>query len=795
MQQTLKTLRNKIVLLVTAFVLVTSSSMTVAPFLFTQTASAISASNTIYDALPDVSVPTNYASVGYQATSMSEFGDAIHLADANRTLDTVTATLSDWAKYSTYSSNPTYAANTATWSHDITLNIYSSHLGANGAPDTLLRTTTQNFDIPWRPESDPTCGSTSNGAGWKVGATCYNFSGLSSNIVFDVSSLNIVAPSDIIVGIAYNTQTRGYAPIGAPGPYDSLNLAVPDGQVVSVGSDVSADEVFQNTSHGPFYTDGGAAGVGIFRKDTAWSPYGTVALKVTAQALSAPTIVAPANNSYTTNPSFDNIFTKVAGAATYQYETTYNNGANSYADTSASSNYDLSGTNVVRHNNGAPEATYKWRVRAVDAVGNPGAWSDYSYVTVDKTVPTTPSLTYPTNNGYLTGNNFYFDWTDATDATPLTYEFQSSQSSTTSSGVLTNGVWNNIAHGAPDRNNLTTSTIHSSGANGTWYWQVRAIDAAGNKSAWTPVWKMTIDMQAPTAPVLSAATSGGQSLTSGDVTSSYSIVANWAASSSDIVKYLYKYWNAIPGNPYDAAHPYVVEQAGTTRSGVFNQGEGTHYIQIFAIDAAGNTSAGSNVFAIIYDVTAPVVTIDQASLSGATPTITGTVDDATAEVTVTIDGTDYTATNNGDGTWGYVVTSALASGSHTVNANAADNAGNASLPVNTSFSVASVLGTSTTTGVATSGPITPLALVNVNEPTTSFDQTAADTTETPEVLAAETTVANINDIAAIESATDTETTASDQFLDMAWYWWLLIAAAVVGFIWWMIAARRSRDDT
>jgi len=32
------------------------------------------------------------------------------------------------------------------------------------------------------------------------------------------------------------------------------------------------------------YTEGGTAGVGIFRQDTNWSPNGTVAIKITASA-------------------------------------------------------------------------------------------------------------------------------------------------------------------------------------------------------------------------------------------------------------------------------------------------------------------------------------------------------------------------------------------------------------------------------------------------------------------------------------------------------------------------------
>ena len=80
------------------------------------------------------------------------------------------------------------------------------------------------------------------------------------------------------------------------------------------------------------------------------------------------------------------------------------------------------------------------------------------------------------------------------------------------------------------------------------------------------------------------------------------------------------------------------------------------------------------------DLTAPVVTIDPLSTPDSTPALTGTVDDATAEVTVTINGNQFTATNNGDGTWilaDNTINPALLNGTYDVLATATDPAGNA----------------------------------------------------------------------------------------------------------------------
>ncbi len=151
-----------------------------------------------------------------------------------------------------------------------------------------------------------------------------------------------------------------------------------------------------------------------------------------------------------------------------------------------------------------------WEVRVLDASSavvsnvdsaNYTITTDPSALPCDAVAPALPIHQYPSNNGIINTNDFYFQWTDVTDA--VEYEFQSSTNpAVNGDGVLTTGVWNNKLNGSGDQSYLTESEIHSVGANGTWYWQVRARDAAGNWSAWTSPWTMTIDMVAPAAPVI-----------------------------------------------------------------------------------------------------------------------------------------------------------------------------------------------------------------------------------------------------------------------------------------------------
>ena len=82
--------------------------------------------------------------------------------------------------------------------------------------------------------------------------------------------------------------------------------------------------------------------------------------------------------------------------------------------------------------------------------------------------------------------------------------------------------------------------------------------------------------------------------------------------------------------------------------------EGTFEVIATATDAAGNSGldATSNELTIdIPDVTPPTVTIDALDTFDRSPELTGTIDDPTATIVVSVGGSDFGATNNGDGTW------------------------------------------------------------------------------------------------------------------------------------------------
>jgi hypothetical protein len=224
-----------------------------------------SAGTAVYNNIPSP-LPPNVPSLGFQATQTAEFGDNVALAGTARRARSATVLMSSWALHSDYPTMPV-----AGYLHPITLNIYNvNNTDPQPALGSLIATVTQTFLIPWRPAADPTC---PGGTAWRAGdGACYN--GFAFTIEFDLWSPALTLPDELIFGVAFNTNTWGYQPIGVPGPYESLNVGLAVAPPPpSVGSDVEPDALFWNTKTAANYADNGAGGTGTFRRDTGWTPY------------------------------------------------------------------------------------------------------------------------------------------------------------------------------------------------------------------------------------------------------------------------------------------------------------------------------------------------------------------------------------------------------------------------------------------------------------------------------------------------------------------------------------------
>jgi len=233
------------------------------------TAGASSAATAVYSNLPKP-LPGNVQSVGFQATSAAELGGQIQMT-ASATNPTVTVGMSSWACQSGGATDGScVSSHGSTFNVPITLNIYE--VGAENSVGAKLVTLTQNFAVPYRPSANLTkC--VGNG-GWFKQGNCFHgklfklkFAKLGSK------KAPVALPEKVIVSVAFNTFTHGYAPTGVEGPYDSLNVALTEplkaGEEVApfAGSDPAPADYYYNSTFGPFYCDEGAGGTGTFRLD------------------------------------------------------------------------------------------------------------------------------------------------------------------------------------------------------------------------------------------------------------------------------------------------------------------------------------------------------------------------------------------------------------------------------------------------------------------------------------------------------------------------------------------------
>ncbi|WP_052787712.1 Ig-like domain-containing protein, partial [Acinetobacter baumannii] len=184
--------------------------------------------------------------------------------------------------------------------------------------------------------------------------------------------------------------------------------------------------------------------------------------------------------------------------------------------------------------------------------------------------------------------------------------------------------------------------------------KVTFTDAAGNSSSVNDTHTYTVDTVAPNAPVLNPINAtdpvSGQAEPGSTVTVTYP-----DGTTATVVAGTDGSWSVPnPGNLVD----------GDT-------------VTATATDPAGNTSL-PGTGTVSADITAPVVALDDVLTNDSTPALTGTVNDPTATVVVNVDGVDYPAVNNGDGTWTLADNTlpTLADGPHTITVTATDAAGN-----------------------------------------------------------------------------------------------------------------------
>lgn len=283
--------------------------VTAAAVALTAAAPAPGATVVAYDAIP-APLPGNLASLGYEATSTSEFGGLVQLAATNGPNPVVSVVMSSWGCEDgggvTCVTSPG-----ASFDHPLTLNVYAR--GPGDAPGALLATQTKTFSIPYRPSAHPLCGSAWSPDG---GVTCFN--GKAVTVSFD--ALAVPLPDELVITIAYNTTHHGYAPIGEAAPcytesggcgYDSLNVGVRG--VPTTGAQPRPSDAYLNSTSGSSYCDNGVLGTGSLRLDAGcWATF-QPNFRIEAAAQSGPT--GPTGATGSTGPPGVNGASGAAGPA------------------------------------------------------------------------------------------------------------------------------------------------------------------------------------------------------------------------------------------------------------------------------------------------------------------------------------------------------------------------------------------------------------------------------------------------------------------------------------------------
>lgn len=107
----------------------------------------------------------------------------------------------------------------------------------------------------------------------------------------------------------------------------------------------------------------------------------------------------------------------------------------------------------------------------------------------DTTAPAVPTHLSPADGtSTTTAAQNLIDWSDVTDpSSPVSYYYEASNSSSVdANGAFVSPIYQSGA--------LSASEIATPGTpEGTYYWHVRAVDAANNSSAWSAPWQLTID--------------------------------------------------------------------------------------------------------------------------------------------------------------------------------------------------------------------------------------------------------------------------------------------------------------
>ncbi len=242
---------------------------------------AVAAPAVVYDSIP-VEQPASYPSLGFQAQATHEFGDYVLLGGGNRVITDVTISLTSWAcETGQWNLGDCVTTPGSTFTHPVTMNLYeANNTGSAPVVGDLIASVTQDVVAPFRPtpDSGEKCAQSAGSKPWydAVRDSCQN--GIAFDVSFDFSGEGAVVGNDVIVTLAYNTQSYGPAPTGnASGPENSLNVSLNNLSAPTVGTDENAGEMIRDTTF-----SGSTRGL---KASTLISIYNGLVMEITADSV------------------------------------------------------------------------------------------------------------------------------------------------------------------------------------------------------------------------------------------------------------------------------------------------------------------------------------------------------------------------------------------------------------------------------------------------------------------------------------------------------------------------------
>jgi hypothetical protein len=237
------------------------------------TAAAAGAAEVVYSNLPSP-LPKSVASVGFEATSTSEFGGLVKFGGTARSNPKITVVMDSWAcqtgEWNAYNCKTNGGAR---FSVPITFNVYEA--GPGNSVGQKIAAASKVFKIPYRPSANTSKCTGANTGLWYSGGECVTSKSVKVTIPIKVAKL----PEEAIVSVSYNTSHHGYTPTGCEPenecPEDSLNVGVtePAEATPSTGSNPKPEYTWVNSTWTEMYEPEPHGTVGTFSYANGWTGY------------------------------------------------------------------------------------------------------------------------------------------------------------------------------------------------------------------------------------------------------------------------------------------------------------------------------------------------------------------------------------------------------------------------------------------------------------------------------------------------------------------------------------------